>query len=892
MQDIINQFINALKSAGCEPENHADIKADDKWNSFRIVGQKPNRKAGWYQLKIDGDFGIGRFGDFREGISHPWHSKSEKKWSDEEKNAWKARIEADKKHRELQQDRIYADRAKELSDEWDAATPAINHPYLEKKGILPHTSRILGEDLLIPMYGADGLLWAYQSIDSHGNKLYMRDAKKQGCYCPLVSKSDPREVFIICEGFSTGASIRQAMKNIPVIIAFDAGNLSSVAKIIREKYPKAKIVIAADNDRFKDKNTGKVKGEQAAVRVNGFIAMPEFPDDDLESSDYNDLHQKYGLQSVIDSLAATSAAIQEAPESIHESTSDDVADFVGDSGSNHFEIDTNDELQGDLGMPFKVLGHNDDKYYYFPFKARVIVELSATAHNINNFLRLATLQEWEGRFGKDGDISDSRMVRYAMAAMTDLAHERGSFYMEDRVRGCGAWMDAGRSILHCGDMLLVDGTQIDPLLMKSRYTYISAPKLLRPAIAPLTSSEAYKLREVCEAVSWENKLSGSLLAGWLVLAPICSALAWRPHVWLTGEAESGKSTVLNRIIKPVLGDMALKVTGGTTEAAIRNIMGYNGRPIIYDEAESGVNKNIIDGVIELARKSSDGNLIGKHGQKLQRAQWMMLFAGINPPVDKTADESRIIFLNIKKNRKSSSQRDYDRLLEKIDESITDNFSNRLLARVINNLPNIIKNIEIFKKAVRKVVKGARASDQIGTVLAGLYLLSNVGVVSEADAEKWVMEQDWSMHTNINEAPDPIRLIQYISTSLVRYVPMTGNARDVSLGDLISSKLHKVEGIDEKWADKTLRQHGILVKNDGIIIANRSHNLGKLLKDTDWRTRWSRTLSDIPGSEKKRGVYFSSGDTQDGVRIPTSLFMDEEEYNRQQNVVEIDFGKAN
>jgi nucleoid-associated protein YgaU len=32
-----------------------------------------------------------------------------------------------------------------------------------------------------------------------------------------------------------------------------------------------------------------------------------------------------------------------------------------------------------------------------------------------------------------------------------------------------------------------------------------------------------------------------LLAGWIALAPICGAMRWRPHLWLTAAAGAGKA---------------------------------------------------------------------------------------------------------------------------------------------------------------------------------------------------------------------------------------------------------------------------------------------------------------------------------------------------------------
>ena len=63
--------------------------------------------------------------------------------------------------------------------------------------------------------------------------------------------------------------------------------------------------------------------------------------------------------------------------------------------------------------------------------------------------------------------------------------------------------------------------------------------------------------DIASRFHWEVPASGLLLAGWIALAPICGAMQWRPHVWLTASAGSGKSAILDRFI-----GILLEHTGG------------------------------------------------------------------------------------------------------------------------------------------------------------------------------------------------------------------------------------------------------------------------------------------------------------------------------------------
>lgn len=526
----------------------------------------------------------------------------------------------------------------------------------------------------------------------------------------------------------------------------------------------------------------------------------------------------------------------------------------------------------------RVLGYNGDKFFYFPFLKKQVVSLTPSAHSLNNLLQLMSLKHL--RECADGD-NDQRVALNATNYLMQSAQRVGIFQEEDRIRGCGIWSDAGRIILHAGDFLYVNGVKTDIHKVSSDYVYIAAAKLLTPAVNAMSDQEANELRTLCEMPSWENNLSGSLLAGWLVIAPVCAALSWRPHIWISGQAETGKSTVMDKIVRPVLGRMGMRVDGGTTEAAVRSIMGYDARPVVFDEAEPDRgNRTVMQGIIALARGASSGAVTRKFGQAPFKAQFAACFSSINSPVREFADESRISTFKLKKNMGDNASADYMAILHKIEVTLTDGYSDRLLRRIINNMPSLIKNIATFKAAARDVIKGARASDQIAPMLAGLFLLSSTKEVTYEAAVEWIARQDWTIHTTISDDPDPVRLLHHISTSLVRYVPASGNSYDVSVGSLIDAKLGSyANDISPEYADRVLKKHSILIKGREIWIGNRNENLGRLLKGTPWAAKWSSTLADFPGADKsKNNMYFSSGDKQRGIRIPVSFFEEQTELN--------------
>ena len=417
---------------------------------------------------------------------------------------------------------------------------------------------------------------------------------------------------MICEGFATGATIRQATK-LPVAAAIDSGNLIWCLHVLKQKFPNSRFVICADNDAWtfheskrpksiKPReiaaddfrwaewreagllwNVGIDKARQAAAKCGGAsVVAPNFNGFPITDrpTDFNDLAKLAGEAAVAEQIMAAVNAIPERGEAAEGTDTPSVPDQQP-LGGEYFqpnpaylkpdypppppEIEPIEiEEQGDFGLAFRCLGYNGGNYYYFNFRERRIVQMSAPAHTINNLLQLDELDNWySSKFGNKGDITEKKLALYAQNQMMKLCQQRGVFKSEDAIRGAGAWIDEWRIVVKCGgNCLYVEGKMMPITSFKSEHTYVDVPKLLSPnGITPLSNKEASVLREVCDMVTWDNPLSGSLLAGWLVIAPVCGALEYskgmeyRPHIWITGEAEGGKSTVIRRIVKVVLGKL-------------------------------------------------------------------------------------------------------------------------------------------------------------------------------------------------------------------------------------------------------------------------------------------------------------------------------------------------
>lgn len=281
------QFINAIQRSGITPPHN--IIADGQIHRFSSNG-KPKDESGWYVFHDDG-ITAGSFGDWRSDFSQSWHADIGRPLTSSEQSAHKARIEAMKAQREAEDISAKADAKERANIIWNAAIDVQPHAYLDKKGVNAYGIKQSGDALVIPLR-IDGEIQSLQFINADGSKKFLTGGRIKGCYHSI---GKPQDVIYICEGYATGASIREATGS-AVVVAFNAGNLKAVAETLRDKFPTIKLVVCADDDAS---GVGVDKANKAALEVGADVVVPDFGDKRPDGvSDFNDLHQLQGLEAV------------------------------------------------------------------------------------------------------------------------------------------------------------------------------------------------------------------------------------------------------------------------------------------------------------------------------------------------------------------------------------------------------------------------------------------------------------------------------------------------------------------------------------------------------------------------------------------------------------------
>jgi putative DNA primase/helicase len=289
------QFANFLADHGLEPDPKKGLVTGGTVGRAYINVGNQRKLVGWYQCWLDQSLPFGRLGDYRVSADQPtaiW--KPENTQSKRMTKAHKEEIAKLKEQAEVKQAEKYSKAARRSQAMWDEAVDCEKHPYLEKKGVLSYGLKLANDGrLMVPLFDKQLTVVGLQFINDQGDKRFLPGSKKSGSFFILgqeLLKSKTNNVINYCEGYATAASYYSDYSQ-PVVVAFDAYNLSPVAEIMFDIFPKHKHLFIADNDDSKTGEKEATKASQIIRKLKGQaeVLMPE------TKGDYNDHKQDKSL---------------------------------------------------------------------------------------------------------------------------------------------------------------------------------------------------------------------------------------------------------------------------------------------------------------------------------------------------------------------------------------------------------------------------------------------------------------------------------------------------------------------------------------------------------------------------------------------------------------------
>lgn len=314
--DVLAQLVGAgllidSLEVGTSSPKRCKIAGEDKekrgwyWLNDIMLDDGKGGRAAW----IVGAYGVYHGNDNGKQSVKLHRDKNAPSISDDQRAAIAARQKENQARMKAAR-RAEVERAALLAGSaWRKYIPDGESTYLAKKGVGAHGLRFApagNGTVAVPMTDAAGKVWGLQIIrgKDRGNKLekqyWPKGLQKQGHY-HLIGGT-PRGLVLIAEGYATAASLHEATQ-IPTVVAFDAGNLLPVTQAIKKTYPKAKILICADDDYLTPGNPGVLAAQAAAHSVSGSahlvpVFAAERPAEKKGATDFNDLQALEGRHTV------------------------------------------------------------------------------------------------------------------------------------------------------------------------------------------------------------------------------------------------------------------------------------------------------------------------------------------------------------------------------------------------------------------------------------------------------------------------------------------------------------------------------------------------------------------------------------------------------------------
>jgi putative DNA primase/helicase len=767
---------------------------------------------------------IATLGDWKTGEKLTYKTEKKNFYSREDLATIKSQMAFLKKKSEEETKIKNEEAGKKSESMWASASKTIRHDYMTRKKLDGEFGiRQSGDQLLVPCRYANGKLAGLQRIFPDGAKRFVSGQKTGGTF-HVIGNVDDSEIIYLTEGFATAASIHMAT-GMAVVVAFSCGNLLQIARALKDTRDQT-IIICGDDDRFTDGNPGRTAAEKASAILGTIPVFPIFANQEKKLTDFNDLHCEEGLDAVINQLC---------------------------------EADT------DAGG-FTPLGYTVGEHYFYKKENSSIVRISSAVDT--QMFKLAPREYWLGMYDNGKGKIDWESAKDDIIQQSNKA----GVFDQSKIRGCGVWQDRGRIVVNTGKYLLIDGKKSAEI--ESNFVYIDTKnkiEFVQNNIA--TTDDLRPLVDVLKLLKFKNRADWKLVAGWLAIARIAGALPVRPHLWLTGGSGTGKSTLFENIISPMLGSESGKVSaggGGSTEAGIRQSVAADAVPVILDEFELTGKRNHdanIEAIIDLMRQSwsTTGSKILKGSPAGVVTEFSLAFAAlvssIRISLDSEADRSRFCIVELENH--GSVESEWQAVLKHLSK-INEALGERLFARSVACARTILRNYETARMAI-SAKTNQRTGQQYGMLIAGYHSIVSDTEIDLPGALELFLEIRPQENEEANEnVRDEFALLEHILTTRVDVSIPNGDKQDMIKKETIGAMIE-----NEVWAAQ-LPTYGIMVTAYELRIRNKHAELGKILRDTPWSKNWARTLGRLPGSIARKDCGWSIKKTEKCSTIPLSV----------------------
>ncbi len=465
-----------------------------------------------------------------------------------------------------------------------------------------------------------GFKYFFYDEDGKSNKVGTKTCRS----FPAFIKEESDSLYLTEGELSALSLLYAGFKNVSPV-----GGVNGITKDFAEEYFKYdNIYIVFDGDHAAKKSIYKVKEKLRAMEYPGDIFIVKLPkgkdpDDMIKENRVEEIHE------AIEKSRFIQSEIKEAETTILESKTETI----------------------DISSPFYFAGYDEKSYYVVPKNQSIPIAVGRPDGSIKGLMYdLAPREFWFNKFKK---VNEEGVASLDVAAAVSWFRENGQrsgLYDQNSAMGLGAHYDDDKIIFNTGDGLYLfnEKKKIDYVDYNGKKFYSRSKKRFDLSGEAWDLNERVRLYNEIKKYGLKHPADFMIIAGWLVLAPFASILERRPHLAIVGKRGTGKTTLIENIIAPALGELALNIEGTSTEAGARQFIGQDCLPTTVDEFETGTSekKKRVSGILDLARSAYGGlaeTVKGTQGQKalIFKTKIMFMFFAIKIDLLNDANKSRI-----------------------------------------------------------------------------------------------------------------------------------------------------------------------------------------------------------------------------------------------------------
>lgn len=478
--------------------------------------------------------------------------------------------------------------------------------------------------------------------------------------------------------------------------------------------------------------------------------------------------------------------------------------------------------------PFFFLGFDERYYYVLPKRFFIPLSINRGDSSIKNMMKeVAPFEWWFNSFQKyDADGNASFDMLGAIEWFREESARKG-LYDDRKVLGIGAYKDGENIVFNKGDSLFVEGRKIKYEDYEGEKIFTRSKIKLNFSGTPWTVDDGTNFINQLNTFNFEKKIDYIVVSGYAVISWLASLLDKRPHIWITAKSKTGKSTLVENLLVPVVGkEQAFYIESIASEAFFRQSCRKDCRVPFLDEFEAHNKEEALQQkkYFHFMRSAYSGIVTGKgtpgHEPITFNIKLMFCLISVNVRFDNEADSSRFVICRMK---------------PKTDKKFMKQIENPNGLR-LRTLKKISKIKNYIKKAKQLIIDNGydyRKADTYSPFLVGFWML-----VSDNDffiGDDWLKKIIIGSIQNLSEPDykdDEDRILERIFQERIKIDP----GHEETIAEMLIEKIMDTSSGDEVLKyDSIIRRYGLrrfdYKGKEALAIEKENPALKRILSDT-------------------------------------------------------------